>query len=137
MSGYRGSPALANRGFVRSVRVRTGIVQENRRAASNKMNGIGGSLDYYIEPALVAFTDSDTGDFLYSFIDVLICGETTSSLIKRLPSLLGRDFLNQCSYRIDLSSNQVIMQPINVQTNGVITPLPPPTIALPTATSSP
>ena len=83
--------------------------------------GVGGSTGYYREPALLMFRDASGADRFCQLI-VGICEETNDPFLRRIPSLLGRDFLNRCDVRLNSSLNLVSLEPWNVEGDFVVPP---------------
>ena len=79
--------------------------------------GVGGSLEYRQEDAILYFADQD-GSVLRFFCDIHF---SLHPATERLPSLLGRDFLNRCSLLADYPENRALITPANV-ISGVILP---------------
>ena len=75
--------------------------------------GIGGGMGYYAEPAVVMFPDRD-GTPRFCELEVHICEPSDHPALRRLPALLGRDFLNRCSLFLDSSENLVQLEPKNI-----------------------
>ena len=75
--------------------------------------GIGGGMGYYAEPAVVMFPDRD-GTPRFCELEVHICEPSDHPSLRRLPALLGRDFLNRCSLFLDSSQNLVQLEPKNI-----------------------
>lgn len=98
-----------------------------KRSTLSPSGGIGGSMGYFKEDGLLGFRDSGGGDLRVFSSAINICEKTSSNSVQRLPSILGRDFLNLCVCRIDKSNNEVTLEPLNVQMNLVL----PPNVALP------
>lgn len=66
--------------------------------------GLGGVCQNFAEPAIIVFTDP--GRYLYAYmINVAICAPDPD--LMDLPSLLGRDVLNQWRMRYDATRNQL------------------------------
>lgn len=72
--------------------------------------GIGGVTRSYTERALVAFEDSDASLYIYQ-IDIVIPAAAPDLL--RLPSLLGRDILNQWSILYNPSRNRLSIRVVS------------------------
>ena len=79
--------------------------------------GIGGALEYHTEDATLRFDDED-GSYLYFFCQIYV---TFDQAVEGMPSILGRNFLNQCSLLADYPENRALITPANV-INGVILP---------------
>ena len=79
--------------------------------------GVGGSLEYRREDAILYFVDQD-GSELRFYCDIHI---SHAPAVDALPSLLGRDFLNRCRLLADNPENQVLITPANV-ISGVVLP---------------
>ena len=75
--------------------------------------GIGGSLDYIRHYGGIVF-DED-GSLVLWIYEILICdiwnGLDVTNTAYRLPSLLGRDFLNLCDVNINASKSIFQMAP--------------------------
>lgn len=84
-------------------------------------SGVGGSLNYYTEPGELIFRDQDGPMRVFTCL-VHICQRTPSRAIQGLPSLLGRDLLNLCSFSTNKSNNQVLLSPLNVSGNRILPP---------------
>ena len=93
---------------------RLGIDYRRLNPASRSYSaGIGGGMSYYAEPAVVMFPDRD-GTPRFCELTVHICEPTDHPALRRLPALLGRDFLNRCSLFLDSSQNLVQLEPKNI-----------------------
>ena len=79
--------------------------------------GVGGSLDYFREEAIIYFNDDEDSELRF-FCDIHI---SHNPAVEGLPSLLGRDFLNRCSLLADYPENQALITPANV-ISGIILP---------------
>ena len=84
---------------------------------SVRLAGVGGVLEYYREDATLQFNDED-GSILEFYCQIHVSHDPS---VERLPSLLGRDFLNRCRLLADNPENQVLITPANV-ISGVILP---------------
>ena len=94
-----------------------------RRSTSVYPNGIGGSMGYFQELAILYFRDT-SGPLRRFGCAIHICQRTTEKGVEGLPSILGRDFLNLCSSSMDKATNSVLMDPIHLQGDWVL-PSPP------------
>ena len=86
-------------------------------------NGIGGSMGYYREPAILYFRDT-TGPLRRFLCEIHICQRTDEKGVQGLPSILGRDFLNLCSSTMDKANNTLLMDPVHLQGDWVMPPPP-------------
>ena len=89
------------------------IQVDYRRLRRNSLitgSGVGGRLRYYREPAIVVFRESD-GSARNFAMELGISERTRSRDRQRLPSLLGRDFLNHCTVTLDHFLNRVSLEP--------------------------
>lgn len=93
-----------------------------RRSTLTYPSGIGGSMGYYQEPAILYFRDT-TGPIRRFVCNIHVCQRTDERSVRGLPSILGRDFLNLCRSTMDKANNSVLMEPLNVQ-NSLIMPPP-------------
>ena len=74
--------------------------------------GIGGGLHYYSIESMLVFGEPDNWVVWTNRIFVCdIWTEPLDPLIYRLPSLIGRNFLNLCDIRADPSNNVLLMDP--------------------------
>ena len=81
-----------------------------------RSRGIGGVRRYYSEPGTLSFdTESAT---LWCDLDILIEDDTAAP--SRIPSLLGRDFLNRCDVRLNYHAGLVSLAPVSVNDYGEI-----------------
>jgi hypothetical protein len=75
-----------------------------RRASLIGVQGIAGEQSFYQEEALIMFREEDSTTYLFP-IDVHIPKKADFShdreLQRRLPSILGRDIINQCNFTIN------------------------------------
>lgn len=92
-----------------------------RRSTIVSPSGVGGSFNYYRELGELFFRDQDGSIRVFVSL-VHICQKTRSRAIQGLPSLLGRDLLNLCSFSTDKSRNQVLIEPLNVSGNRILSP---------------
>jgi hypothetical protein len=92
-----------------------------RRRNLINMAGIGGSIRYSREIGLLLFRDNG-GEMLVNRLDIYICLKTAAGPIQGLPSLLGRDFLNLCSFSTDKSKSSVLMEPLKLSGNVILPP---------------
>ena len=91
-------------------------LQNNNRGMAT---GIGGTWEYYSEPAVLGFEDEQS-PFLQCELDIFIA-ETSGPVASRsVPSLLGRDFLNLCDVRLNHSASIVALDPLNIDGSGMI-----------------
>ena len=100
---------------VRKLRIprdllRTGPVRISR--------GIGGIQRYYSEPGTLSFETEPL--HLRCNLDLHIAGDADNPA--RIPSLLGREFLNLCDLRLNHPQNLVALTPLNVDAGGIILP---------------
>ena len=99
---------------------RMGIQQDLLDASSLRNSfGIGGTHRYYSELGTLSF-DVESAVIQYS-LDIRIAEDGPSAPM-RLPSLLGRDFLNLCDVRLNYARNLVSLAPLNVDGRGFIQP---------------
>ena len=96
---------------------RLAIPQELLRAnAVRHSRGIGGVRRYYPEPGTLSF---DTEPLpLWCDLDFHIIDDSAAP--SRIPSLLGRDFLNLCDVRLNYHAGLVSLAPVNVNDYGEI-----------------
>lgn len=80
--------------------------------------GIGGTQSYYSEPGTLYF--GAEAPPLHCNLDLRIAGDPDSPA--RIPSLLGREFLNRCDLRLNPAQNLVALTPLNLDANGTILP---------------
>ncbi len=83
--------------------------------------GIGGTQNYYSQPGVLIFED-DQYNFLQCNLDIFVAEIGASALMQEVPSLLGRDFLNLCDVRLNHAQNLVTLNPLNVDSGGIILP---------------
>ena len=100
---------------VRKLRIphallRTGPVRISR--------GIGGIQRYYSEPGTLYFETESS--HLRCHLNLHIAGDADNPA--RIPSLLGREFLNLCDLRLNHPQNLVSLTPLNVDPGGIILP---------------
>ena len=87
-------------------------------------SGIGGIIDYYVEPATVMLHEVD-GTPRFIRLDIHISQKTDVPEMQNLPSLLGRDFLNLCALTVDNFNDIVRLEPHNVVDSFVLPPTSP------------
>ena len=75
--------------------------------------GVGGTASYYLEPAMLMFTDDNRGRIFFGS-EIFVSEDTEDNSVPGIPSLLGRDFLNRCRINLDIESNVVQWEPRNV-----------------------
>ena len=75
--------------------------------------GVGGTASYYLEPAMLMFTDDNRGRIFFGS-EIFVSEDTEDTSVPGIPSLLGRDFLNRCRINLDIESNVVQWEPRNV-----------------------
>lgn len=80
--------------------------------------GIGGIQRYYSEPGTLSFETEPL--HLRCHLDLHIAGDADNPA--RIPSLLGREFLNLCDLRLNHPQNLVALTPLNVDAGGIILP---------------
>ncbi len=80
--------------------------------------GIGGIQRYYSEPGTLSFETESL--HLRCHLDLHIAGDADNPA--RIPSLLGREFLNRCDLRLNHPQNLVALTPLNVDAGGIILP---------------
>ena len=80
--------------------------------------GIGGIQRYYSEPGTLSFENEASR--LRCNLDLHIAGDADNPA--RIPSLLGREFLNLCDLRLNHLQNLVALTPLNVDAGGIILP---------------
>ncbi len=68
-------------------------------------SGVGGKASYGVEDAILHFKDSKTN--LRTFVGPLDLCQFDFALMNHLPSLLGRDFLNQGRLIVDYENNEL------------------------------
>ena len=81
------------------------IVTYAAGACPSTFAGVGGEASYGVEDAILHFKNSKAN--LRAFIGPLDPGQFDFALKKDLPSLLGRDFLNQGRLIVDYENNEV------------------------------
>ena len=89
-----------------------------RRNTITSSVGVGGSLAYFREEGQLVFRDVN-GDVRVWDLTIRLSSRTDSPELLELPSLLGRDFINLCSFQADRSKNQVMLEPVSVVENWV------------------
>ncbi len=97
-----------------------GILQRTLRENSVRESvGIGGRQKYFTESGSISFAD---GQFSYvrCYLDICIAGDDISTTSERVPSILGRDFLNLCDVRLNYSTALVALQPVSANDYGEI-----------------
>ena len=94
-----------------------GIPQELLRAdAVRNSLGVGGVRRYFAEPGSLSF---DIGPLILRCdLNIHIIDDTAAP--SRIPSLLGRDFLNRCDVRLNYHAGLVSLAPVNVNNHGEI-----------------
>ena len=93
------------------------IPQESLRAnAVRRTRGVGGIQRYFSEPGTLSF---DTEPLpLWCDLDFHIIDDSAAP--SRIPSLLGRDFLNLCDVRLNYHAGLVSISPVDVNDYGEI-----------------
>ena len=90
-----------------------------------RSSGIGGSLWYYQEDAVLTFR-SRNREVYYWECRISICQEIgthdAESFLQGMPSLLGRDFLNLCVMQANCSEGQFALDPVNVSQRLILPP---------------
>ena len=71
-----------------------------------EFTGVGGTLHYYFEPAVLSFDDSDGGTWEFE-IDISIA--KPDPVTNDLDSLLGRDLLNQVRMEYDFRRSRLAL----------------------------
>ena len=89
-----------------------------RTAPVRISRGIGGIQRYYSEPGTLSFETESL--HLRCHLDLHIAGDADNPA--RIPSLLGREFLNLCDLRLNHPQNLVALTPLNVDAGGIILP---------------
>lgn len=74
-------------------------------ACPRTFSGVGGDASYGVEDSILHFKNDKTN--LRTFIGPLDPSQFDSALNKNIPSLLGRDFLNQGRLIVDYENNEV------------------------------
>ena len=77
----------------------------------SQTTGVGGSVQTRQAPAVLYFVDDEAPDGLRRVnltIDLLMTEDAHAAM--RLPSLLGRDFLNRCACLFDPAANRLAMR---------------------------
>lgn len=99
------------------------------RATLYSATGVGGSVPYFQEPALLSFDDQDgTTTYLYP-IDLRIANlpaPGANQTLWHLPSLLGLDIINQWQTIYDPVNGQlefVVRKGLAITADGIATPL--------------
>lgn len=78
--------------------------------------GIGGTQGYFSEPGTLSFPTQSPP--LQCHLEIRIAGDPDSP--SRIPSLLGREFLNRCDLRLNQAQNLVALTPLNINADGTI-----------------
>lgn len=78
---------------------------------SISVRGIGGEMRYVQEEALVYIEDGDTGGWHRFSIHVHIAPLGEHDTLRGLPSVLGRDILNDCRCIFDAGQSLVSLEP--------------------------
>ena len=73
--------------------------------------GIGGSMRTVEEDARITFYDEDTGERRDVFTTLYIAAVENSGPLTRLPSILGRDILNEHLCTLDARAGRVTLEP--------------------------
>ena len=81
--------------------------------------GIGGTQEYFSEPGLISF-ENDEPPYIKCYLDICIAGTDISTTPHGVPSILGREFLNQCDMRLNYSTGLVALEPVNANEFGEI-----------------
>jgi len=85
-----------------------------RRASLTGVQGIAGEESFYREEALVMFREEDSTTYLFP-IEVHIPKKGDSGhdreLQRRLPSILGRDVINQCNLAVNYQQGIIELTP--------------------------
>lgn len=84
-----------------------------RRSTLTYAGGIGGELGYYRESGIVVFRESQSQTRAYE-LDFHISERTNAPELDDLPSLLGRNFLNYCDFRMNKPNNLVEIEPLAI-----------------------
>lgn len=92
------------------------MLQENSLRQSV---GIGGTQQYYSETGVLTFDVESSVVRCDVDIRIAVYGTGASD---RIPSLLGRDFLNLCDVRLNYSQDLVALARLNVDSSGLILP---------------
>ena len=87
--------------------------------------GVGGGQRYWLENARLTFAALD-GHTLSWTNDILICDRIDDTelfeTMKRLPSLLGRDFINLCDLHANAINNQFTLNPVCIENQNIVRP---------------
>ena len=89
-----------------------------RTAPVRISRGIGGIQRYYSEPGTLSFETESL--HLRCHLNLHIAGDADNPA--RIPSLLGREFLNLCDLRLNHPQNLVALTPLNIDASGIILP---------------
>ena len=87
---------------------RVGVDLRAVKGAYRSADGVGGKVRYKTTKAILRFQDATTlGGFREFEIDLDLIADGTD---EQLPSLLGRDVLNQCQCRFNAASGSVALE---------------------------
>ena len=104
---------MLNSEDVRDMNIPMELLRAN---AVRRSRGIGGVQRYFSEPGSLSFgVGSST---LRCNLDLYIIDDSTAP--PRIPSLLGRDFLNLCDVRLNYHAGLVSLSPVSVNDYGEI-----------------
>lgn len=96
--------------------------REFRQQPLRSVRGVGGEQIHYIESASMAFYgDVQNQTFIWNG-QVRIPQHSDEAVAMRLPSILGRDFLNLCDLRLNWPGGLITLAPANVDAAGHILP---------------
>ena len=70
---------------------------------------------------MLSFLD-DQSFYRRCFLDIFIADVSESTIFQENVPLLGRDFLNLCDVRLNHAQNLVTLNPLNVDSGGIILP---------------
>ena len=98
---------------VEPLRIPRNLLQSS---AVRRSRGIGGIQRYFSEPGRLSFNIGSAT--LWCDLDILI--EDDNAAPSRIPSLLGRDFLNLCDVRLNYHTGIVSLSPVSVNDYGEI-----------------
>ena len=98
---------------VRDMNISMELLRAN---AVRRSRGIGGVQRYFSEPGSLSF---DIGSItLRCNLDLHIIDDSAAA--SRIPSLLGRDFLNLCDVRLNYHASLVSLAPVNINDYGEV-----------------
>lgn len=93
-----------------------------RQRPLRSVRGVGGEQIHYIESASMAFYGDDQRQTFIWNGQVRIPQHSDEAVARRLPSILGRDFLNLVDLRLNWPGGRITLAPANVDAAGHILP---------------